>query len=184
MKFLLRIAQGIDRFNAQVGRLTGLLALLMVLLGAYNTVARYLGRWMGGSLSSNAYIELQWYLFSLIFLLGAANTFRVGAHVRVDVFYSRLSERGRTWLDLVGNVLMLLPFCLFGLWVSWPSVVNSWQVREISPDPGGLARYPIKAMMLVAFTLLILQGLADIVRKIAILRGLLEEQPAEQKGVL
>ena len=184
MKWMLRMAQGVDRLNERVGRLTGWLALLMVLLGAYNTVARYLGRWLGGSLSSNAYIELQWYLFSLVFLLGAAHAFRVGAHVRVDLFYSRLSDRGRAWIDLLGDLFLLLPFCIFGLWVSWPSVMNSWQVREVSPDPGGLARYPIKAMILVAFVLLILQGLADAVKKIAILQGQHTARQAEQKGVL
>jgi len=184
MKVLLRIAHGIDRLNDWMGRLTGWLALLMILVGAYNTVARYLGSWFERDLSSNAYIEMQWYLFSLVFLLGAAHAFRVGAHVRVDLFYSKLSDRGRTWIDLVGNLLLLLPFCIFALWVSWPSVRNSWQVWEVSPDPDGLPRYPIKAMILVAFILLILQGLADTVKKIATLQGLRTARQVEQKGVL
>lgn len=184
MKVLLRMAHGIDRLNERIGSLTGWLALLMILVGAYNTVARYLGRWLGGDFSSNAYIELQWYLFSLVFLLGAAHAFRIGAHVRVDLFYSRLSDRGRTWVDLIGNLVFLLPFCSFALWVSWPSVHNSWLVREDSPDPDGLLRYPIKAMILVAFVLLILQGLADSVKKIAVLQGLRAARQAAQKGVL
>jgi TRAP-type mannitol/chloroaromatic compound transport system permease small subunit len=184
MKVLLRLAHWIDCLNERIGHLTGWLALLMILVGAYNTVVRYLGRWLGGNLSSNAYIELQWYLFSLVFLLGAAHAFRIGAHVRVDLLYSRLSDRGRIWIDLVGNVMMLLPFCVATLWVSWPSVRNSWQVWEISPDPDGLPRYPIKAMILVAFVLLILQGLADTVKKIAILRGLLDPLQEDQEGNL
>ena len=184
MKWLLKIARGIDRLNESVGRLVGWLTLTMVLVGAYNTLARYLGRWTGGNLSSNAYIELQWYLFSLVFLLGAAYTLRRGAHVRVDVMYGRLSPRRRTWVDLVGHVFLLLPFCFFGLWVCWPSVRNSWQVREISPDPGGLLRYPIKAMILVAFVLLILQGIAEIIRCVRILRGEREAETTHSEGLV
>ena len=137
----------------------------MVLLGAFNAVARYLGRYLGVQLSSNGFIEAQWYLFSLIFLLGAAYTLRRDAHVRVDVIYGKLSTRRRAWIDLIGTVLLLIPFCLFGLWSSWPSVRNSWAVREVSPDPGGLPRYPLKVFILVAFVLLLLQGIAEIRRR-------------------
>ncbi len=171
MKSWLRIAKAVDRLNERIGHATGWLLLAMVLIGAYNTVARYLGRYLGVNLSSNAYLELQQYLFSLVFLLGAAYTLRRGAHVRVDVLYGRLSERGRAWIDLVGTLVMLLPFSLLTLWVSWPAVRNSWKVREVSPDPGGLVRYPIKAVILVAFALLILQGIAEAIRCWAFLRG-------------
>ncbi|MEM8934755.1 MAG: TRAP transporter small permease subunit [Acidobacteriota bacterium] len=117
------------------------------------------------------FLETQWYLFSVVFLLGASYTLRHDRHVRVDVFYGSLTPRRRALIDLVGTLLFLLPFCGFVLWSSWPAVANSWAVREASPDPGGLPRYPIKALILVAFTLLILQGLAEIVRRVAILRG-------------
>ena len=136
----------------------------MVLLGAFNAIARYLGRSLGLDLSSNAWIELQWYLFSVVFLLGAARTLRERGHVCVDVLYGRLSERWQRRIDRAGTLLFLLPFCIFALVTSWPSVRNSWAVREGSPDPGGLPRYPIKALILVAFALLALQGLAWLVR--------------------
>ncbi len=161
----------VDGFTERVGRAVSWLVLAMVLIGAYNAVARYLGRGLGVNLSSNAYLEAQWYLFSLVFLLGAAYTFKHDNHVRVDVLYGRMSKRGRLWIDLIGTVVFLLPFSLFTLWVSWPSVRNSWTVLEGSPDPGGLPRYPIKSMILVAFALLALQGCAEVVRGIALLRS-------------
>ena len=171
MRSWLRFSRAIDRLNERLGRLIGWLTLAMVLIGSYNTVVRYLGRFLGGNLSSNAYLELQWYLFSLVFLLGAAYTFHRNAHVRVDLIYGRLSARGRAWVDLLGTVFLMLPFTGFALWVSWPSVRNSWAVREVSSDPGGLARYPIKTVILFAFALLILQGLSQVIRQVAVLRG-------------
>ena len=181
MSFWLRVARAVDRLNERIGRAVGWMTLLMVLLGAYNAVARYLGRYIGVNLSSNAYIEAQTYLFSLVFLLGAAYTLRRGAHVRVDLLYGRLGARGKAWIDLVGSLVLLLPFAVFCLWISWPSVRNSWAVREVSPDPGGLARYPLKAMILVAFALLILQGIAEAVKSLAILLGEEREVAGESR---
>jgi TRAP-type mannitol/chloroaromatic compound transport system permease small subunit len=167
----LHMARLIDRLNERLGRGVAWLTLAMVLIGAFNAVARYLGRYIGVNLSSNAYIELQWYLFSLVFLLGGAYTLRHNAHVRVDVIYGRLSNRARAWINLLGTLIFLIPFALFGLWVSWPSVRNSWAVLEDSPDPGGLPRYPIKTAILVAFALLLVQGIAEAVKHVAVLRG-------------
>lgn len=172
MRFWLQLSERIDGLNDRIGKLVGWLTLVMVLIGAFNAVARYLGRYVGGQLSSNAYLEMQWYLFTLVFLLGASYTYRRNAHVRVDLLYGRLTERGRAWIDLLGTFLLLLPFCLFALLVSWPSVRNSWAVREVSSDPGGLARYPIKTVTLVAFALLALQGVSQAIKQVAILRGL------------
>lgn len=172
MTFLLRISRGIDRWSTRLGELTGWLCLAMVLIGAYNALVRYLGRFAGWNLSSNAYIEAQWYLFSMVFLLGAAATLRHDQHVRVDVLYGRLGRRGKAWIDVIGTLFMLLPFSLFCLWVSWPAVRNSWHVREVSPDPGGLARYPIKTLILVAFVLLFVQGLSQLIKNVAVLRGM------------
>jgi len=185
MAFWLRLARAINRLNGAIGHAVAWLTLAMVLIGAFNAVVRYLDRWTGWRLSSNAYLELQWYLFSVVFLLGAAWTLRTGAHVRVDVLYGRLGKRGKAWIDLGGTLLFLIPFCVFALWVSWPSVYNSWAVREVSPDPGGLARYPIKAMIPLAFALLLLQAVSELIRQIAILRGLddgLAAEPAEPAG--
>lgn len=166
----LKISRAIDGFNDWVGKLASWLVLLLVLVGAYNTLVRYIGRFTEHQLSSNLYIEAQWYLFSLVFLLGASYTLRRGSHVRVDLIYGRLGRRGKAWIDVLGTTLLLLPFSIFCLWVSWPAVYNSWVVREISPDPGGLPRYPIKSMILVAFVLLILQGVSELIKNVHILR--------------
>ncbi len=171
MAWLDRFAGAVERLNDAIGRVLRWLALAMVLMGAYNAVARYLTRYAGVPLSSNALNELQWYAFSLIFLLGAAYGFRHDVHVRVDVLYSRLSARARAWIDIAGTALFLLPFSGLMLWVAWPTVRASWVVRETSPDPGGLPRYPIKAVILICFLLLALQGLAHLVRQVQVLRG-------------
>lgn len=165
-----RFVRTVEALNDRLGVVLRWAALVMVLIGAYNAVARYLTRFTGFRLSSNALNELQWYLFSAIFLLGAAYALRHDVHVRVDVLYTRLSRKGRAWIDLLGSLLFLLPFSLLMLWVSWPAVRNSWIIGEVSPDPGGLPRYPIKALILVCFALLALQGLAEIVRNVAVLR--------------
>ncbi|HMB92451.1 MAG TPA: TRAP transporter small permease subunit, partial [Rhodothermales bacterium] len=132
------------------------------------------------TLNSNGFIELQWYLFSLVFLLGAAYTLKHGAHVRVDVVYGRLSAKGKAWVNLLGTVLFLIPFCVLMLWTAWPAVQESWALREMSADPGGLPRYPIKTIIPIAFVLLMVQGIAMLIRQVAILRGVLPgEEPAE-----
>ena len=161
----------VDRITSRLGRVISWLTLVMILIGAYNAIARYLGRFIGVNLSSNLYLELQWYLFSLIFLLGAGFALKENAHVRVDVLYGRLRRRARARIDLIGSVLMLIPFCIFVLWVSWPSIRNSWLVREGSPDPGGLPRYPLKAVIIVAFVLLLVQGISELVKDFRVLRG-------------
>lgn len=170
MRRLLRLSAAIDRANDRIGAAIQWLVLLMVLVGAFNALARYATRYTGISLSSNAYLDLQWYMFSLIFLLGAAYGLNRDVHVRVDVLYSRLSVRGRAWIDLAGSVLFLLPFCAMMLWVSWPTVRNSWAVLEASPDPGGLPRYPIKTLILISFFLLFLQGVSQSIKQIECIR--------------
>lgn len=179
MSRLLRFATLVDRLNGWIGRVASWLALVMVLVGAYNAIVRYLGRFAGWNLSSNLYLELQWYLFSVLFLAAAAWALREDAHVRVDVVYSRLSPRARAAVDVVGHLLLLLPFCVFALWASWPSVRASWAIHEGSPDPGGLARYPLKTLILVSFGLLALQGVAECIKDVARWRGLL---PARGEG--
>ncbi|MBI4545450.1 MAG: TRAP transporter small permease subunit [Gemmatimonadetes bacterium] len=153
----------------------------MVAVGTFNALARYATRLTGVSLASNAYIDLQWYLFSLIFLLGAAYGLKHDVHVRVDVVYSRLSGRQRAWVDVLGTVLFLLPFCLLMLWTAWPAVRNSWAIREGSPDPGGLPRYPIKTLILVSFALLFLQGVSQLIKRLVQLRQIRAEGAAEEE---
>ncbi|AEB11051.1 TRAP transporter small permease subunit [Marinithermus hydrothermalis] len=181
MQTLLRVSRAIDALNERIGRLMYWLVLFMVVIGVYNAVTRKLGQYTGVSLSSNAYLELQWYLFSLLFLWGAAYTLKHNAHVRVDVIYAQLSSRKRAWIDLLGAVFFLIPFSLLVIWVSWPMVSNSWAVLEVSPDPGGLPRYPIKTAIPVAFVLLLLQGVSEAIKRVAVLRGVLslEEEGGE-----
>jgi len=171
VNLLRRAASAVDRLNDGIGSAIAWLSLVMILFGAYNALARWATRYVGVSLSSNALNELQWYLFSIVFLLGAAWGLRHDVHVRVDVLYGRLSEKKQAWIDLLGTVLFLIPFCVMMLWVSWPAVARSFAVREVSPDPGGLPRWPIKALLLVSFVLLLLQGLAVIVRRVDTIRG-------------
>jgi len=171
MMLLKRFSRAVDGLNERIGAAIRWLALLMVLLGAFNAIARYLTKYTGVSLASNAYTELQWYFFSLIFLLGAAYGLRHDVHVRVDVLYARLKPKTQAWIDLGGTVLFLIPFSLLMLRVAWPAVRNSWSIREVSPDPGGLPRYPIKAVILLCFVLLLLQGMSHIVKQVEVLRG-------------
>ena len=179
MQRWLRLARSIDRLTERTGRFRPVShraaldpqELAMVLLGSYNAIARYTDRYTGLGLSSNTWLELQWYLFSLVFLLGAAYGLKHDVHVRVDVVYESLSKRGRAWINLLGTVLFLFPFSLLMLVMSWPMVSNSWAVLEQSPDPGGLPRYPIKTVIPIAFLLLIGQGVAFTIRQVAILRG-------------
>lgn len=168
---LLRIASSIDSLHRRIGSVASWLTLAMVLLGALNALVRYLDRSLGARLSSNAWFELQWYLFGLVFLLGAPYVLRRDGHVRVDVIYGRLPARARAWIDLVGTALLLVPWCALAAWLCWPFVRDSWDVREGSPDPGGLPRYPIKAVVLLSFVLLGLQGLSELLKRFAILRG-------------
>jgi len=174
-----RIAAAIDRCNGWLGIGVAWLTLLMVIVGAYNAIARKLDQYSALSLSSNAYIEAQWYMFSVVFLLGAAWTLREDGHVRVDVLYGRLGRIGKARIDLAGTLLFLLPFCVASLWFSLPSVLSAWQVHEISPDPGGLPRYPLKLVLPVTLVCLALQGHALAVRYVGVLSGRIAAEPAE-----
>lgn len=179
---LLRLSAAIDRLSDMVGRVLCWMTLLMVLIAAFNSIARYLGRFTGMNLSSNAYLESQWYLFSIVFLLGAAYTLRHDGHVRVDVLFSHLSKKGQAWIDLIGTLIFLIPFSILMIWVSLPSVVESWSVGEMSPDPGGLPRYPVKTLLPLAFVLLILQAISMAVRSTAQIRGIpTEPEPPHQE---
>lgn len=171
MKAFLHVSRAIDRVSRFLGRVVGGMAVLMVLTGAFNAVTRYLGRFVGRDLSSNTYTELQWYLFSLIFLLGAAYTLQRDEHVRVDVLYGRLSRRAQAWIDLAGTLAFLLPFCALVIWTALPYWWNSFDVREDSPDPGGLLRWPIKGVIVLSFALLFAQGISEAIKRVAILRG-------------
>jgi len=161
----------LERIAEWTGKAVAWASLLMILLGAYNAIVRYVGRFTETRLASNTLIEAQWYLFSALFLIGAAWTLKDDAHVRVDVFYGRLTERRKAWIDLLGTLFFLFPFCTFAIVTSWGRVAEAWRTLEGSPDPGGLPRYPIKTLVPIAFALLILQGIAIVAKKIRVLRA-------------
>ena len=126
----------------------------MTFLGAFNAIFRYLGRFLGQNLTSNAFLEGQWYLFSAVFLLGAGHVLQNERHVRVDVLYERLSKKHQIYIDTIGNLFFLVPFCIFGVWSSWDFALESFSLLEMSPDAGGLPRYPVKALIPFSFLLL------------------------------
>jgi TRAP-type mannitol/chloroaromatic compound transport system permease small subunit len=179
MQVLLKFAHGIDRVTEWLGTLSTWLVVLTVAVGFYNVIARYVGRLIGVKLSSNALIELQWYLFSVMFFLGFAYILKHRANVRVDFLYTNWSEKQRAMVDFWGTVLFLIPFCLLGLWVSvgpvlqsWGQLPNgSWGSWELSPDADGLPRAPIKTMLIVAFGLMLVQALSQAIKYLAILKG-------------
>ena len=164
MRKLLQIARAIDLVNEWIGRVTYWLVLLMVAVGAWNVIGRYIGRIIGTNLTSNALIEIQWYLFDVVFLFGAAYALKYNDHVRVDIFYKGWSRRRKALANFLGNILFLIPFSSLIIYYSWATVANSWRIREMSPDPGGLPRYPIKSAIIVAFILLILQGISEAIK--------------------
>lgn len=167
---LLRLVELLDRFAEWQGRVVSWLALVMVLIGSYNALARWAGRYIATDLSSNSLLEAQWYAFSALFLLCGAYTLKHDEHVRVDVFYGRLSPRGRALVDALGGLLLLIPFCVAAIFFTLPSVEQSWAIREVSPDPGGLPRYPLKTIVPIAFALLLLQALAEVTKKLLVFR--------------
>ena len=178
MKALLVLSRAIDALNERVGRVVLWLVLVTTLVSAANAGMRY-----AFGMASNAWLELQWYLFAAIFLLAAGYTLKHNGHVRIDIFYGRLSERGRAWIDLFGAFVFLLPLCLLLVWFSWPGFADALQHGEMSPDAGGLLRWPVRLMIPLGFALLALQGIAEIIKRIAFLRGqitLTLEQPSEK----
>lgn len=171
MKALRWISRMIDGLNGLIGLSLRWVAVALVLLGVVNVVGRYLGAHLGMQLSSNAILEAQTQAFNLIFLLGAAWLLSRQGHIRVDILHSRLRQRTREWIDLIGHILILLPFSLTVFWFSWNYVMRSWSRMEISPNPDGLPLYPIKTVILIGFALLALQALSEIIKRIDALRG-------------
>jgi TRAP-type mannitol/chloroaromatic compound transport system permease small subunit len=174
MKSLLLISKGIDRLNETLGRALIWLVLVMVLVSSGNAVSRYLL-----NVSSNAFLELQWYLFAMVFLLCAGYTLLHNEHIRIDVVSSRFSARTRAKIDIFGTVFFLLPVTFYITWLSWPIFVNAWVSAEISSNAGGLIRWPARLMIPVGFFILSLQGISELIKRIAFLRGLIPD-PAER----
>jgi len=174
----------IDSLIERIGRLTGWLIVLMILIGLYNVIVRYLGRYLGRTLSSNLYLELQWYLFSIIFFFGFAYVLRHNQNVRVDFLYAKWPVKRRALINLVGDLLFMIPFCIVGIIValnpvlaSWGRLPDgSWGEWELSPDANGLPRAPIKSMIIVGFVLLLLQAISETIKHIAVLTDSAESE--------
>lgn len=177
MKALLAFSGAVDRLNELVGRLVRWLVLVATLISAGNALVRY-----GLRSSSNAWLELQWYCFGALFLLAAGYTLKHNGHVRIDILYGRLSARGQALIDLLGGVLFLLPACGLIAWLSWPLFTKALLSGEVSADAGGLVRWPIMLMLPLGFGLLFLQGIAEVIKRVAVLSGHLAlpaEKPVE-----
>ncbi|MEO8500809.1 MAG: TRAP transporter small permease subunit [Vicinamibacteria bacterium] len=166
MQVLLRFSRFVDWLNESVGRLVYWLILAVVLISAGNAIMRKVF-----SMSSNAWLELQWYLFSAVFLLCAGFTLLRNEHVRIDVVAGRFSARGQAWIDIFGTVFFLLPMSLLITWLSWPYFTRTFVSHEISGSAGGLVFWPARLLMPVGFALLTLQGLSELVKRVAFLTG-------------
>jgi TRAP-type mannitol/chloroaromatic compound transport system permease small subunit len=174
MKAFLAFSRVIDALNERIGRSVYWLVLVMVLVSAGNATSRY-----ALSRASNAWLELQWYLFAAVFLLCAGYTLLHNEHIRIDVIAGRLSRRTQVWIDVFGTVFFLLPMAAFILWLSWPIFLNAWHSNEVSASAGGLIRWPVRALVPAGFFLLTLQGLSELIKRIAFLKGLIPD-PAEK----
>lgn len=166
MAALLRFSTAVDRLNAGFGWIANWLVLLSCLISAGNAVSRYLFH-----ASSNAWLEIQWYMFAAMFQLGASYTLSRNEHVRVDLIYGSVSTRAQIWIDLLGGIFFLLPATVIIGWLSWPVFYNSWLGNEVSTNAGGLLRWPVKILLPLGFFLLTLQGLSEIIKRIAALQG-------------
>jgi TRAP-type mannitol/chloroaromatic compound transport system permease small subunit len=158
---LLKLSRAIDDMNDRFGQLANWLVLLACLISAGNAASRYLL-----SASSNAWLEVQWYMFAGMVLLGGPYTLKVNEHVRVDLIYSAVSERTRLWIDIIGCLLFLLLICGILVYFTWPWFVESWRINETSSNAGGLVRWPVKLLLPVGFALMALQGISELIKRV------------------
>ena len=164
---LLKLSGVIDWINEKIGFVANLLILAACVVSAGNAMSRY-----AFNLSSNGWLEVQWYMFALVVMYGASYTLKRNEHVRVEIFYLMLSERGQLWLDLICTALFLVPICLLLAYLSWPFFEMSYQEGEVSGNAGGLLRWPIKFVLPSGFVLLALQGVSEVIKRIAAIEGL------------
>ena len=177
MNALLALSRAIDAFTERVGRLVYWLVLIVVLISAANATVRKMFNY-----SSNAYLEIQWYLFSVIFLFGAGYTLLRNEHVRIDIIQGKLSPRAQNWIDVVGIVLFLMPMSLIIMWLSWPLFMDSLARHEVSTNAGGLIIWPARLMVPIGFALLIIQGVSELIKRIAFLAGRIPDPLEKHHG--
>ncbi len=175
MQFLLRVSGLIDALNERVGKIVGWAILGSVLVSTINASLRY-----SINVASNAWLELQWYLFAAVFLLCAGYTLLKNEHIRIDIIAGHLSKRIQTWIDIIGILLFLMPMALLIMYLSWPVFMDSYVRHEMSNNAGGLIRWPVKILIPAGFLLLSLQGLSELVKRIAFLMGLIPDPAAKQ----
>jgi TRAP-type mannitol/chloroaromatic compound transport system permease small subunit len=175
MQPLLKLSRAIDWLNAQVGRFVIWLILASTVISAVNAIIR-----KAFNSSSNAYLEVQWYLFAAAFMLAAGYTLLHGEHVRIDVLNHRLARRTQIWIDVIGFTFFLTPMCLAVLWFGVPFFLQGFHSGEMSSNAGGLIRWPVYLMMPLGFALLLLQGWSELIKRVAFLMGLIED-PAAKK---
>ena len=166
MRPLLALSARIDALNEKIGYLCNFLVLAACIVSAVNAMIRY-----AFAYSSNGWLELQWYMFAFLVMFGASYTFKRNEHVRVEIFYLFLSERGQLWLDMIGTLFFLIPSCLLLAYLSWPFFQLSYDTSEVSGNAGGLIRWPIKFVIPAGFVLLALQGVSEVIKRIAALQG-------------
>jgi TRAP-type mannitol/chloroaromatic compound transport system permease small subunit len=164
---LLKFSAVVDIVNEKIGVVCNWLVLLACLVSGGNAMVRY-----AYDSSSNAWLEVQWYMFAVIVMFGAAYTLKRNEHVRVDLLYMMLSRRGQLWIDILGTLIFLLPTCLILAWLSWPFFMQSFAIGEHSSNAGGLIRWPIKAVLPLGFLLVALQGLSELIKRVAFLIGI------------
>ena len=177
MSSLLSLSRAIDLMNEWIARVVAWLVLVAVLISAGNAISRKLF-----SVSSNAWLELQWYLFGAVFMLGAAWTMKRNEHVRVDVLSSRLRKPVRDRIEIFGLIVFFAPFALLHIYHSGPFFLSSWRQQEMSANAGGLILWPAKLLIFVGFVLLGLQGLSELIKKIAVVRGVITEADDMDRG--
>ena len=166
MRFLLKFSALIDVINEKIGLVCNWLVLLACLVSGGNAMVRY-----AYDTSSNAWLEVQWYMFAVIVMFGASYTLKRNEHVRVDLLYMTLGRRGQLWIDILGTLIFLLPTCAILAWLSWPFFMQSYVIGEHSSNAGGLIRWPVKFMLFAGFALLTLQGISELIKRIAALVG-------------
>ncbi|MBT9507150.1 TRAP transporter small permease subunit [Rhodoferax sp.] len=176
MSFLLSLSRRIDQFSEWIGRWVAWLVLAAVLISTGNAISR-----KAFDMSSNAFLEIQWYLFAAVFLLASGYTMMRQEHVKIDVISGRFSKRTQIWLDVVGICLFLFPFIILVIKLAMPLVINAYVTQEVSSNAGGLIRWPVFALLPIGLALLGMQGVSELIKRIAFLKGLIPD-PTKKQG--